>query len=360
MAFASDARTNAPGPKGLPMRTFVARTGKLLQLVLAGLLFGSYLSPWVSPHTFVPLAMLAIAFPHLVLCNLVWLAYRTLRRQPWALVSLAPLLPALLYLPSYLGLHPFARPAVNGIRVMTFNAKYFDVLRFSDEARKLHSAEGVATFLLDQNPDILCTQEFTGDGRVDVLIQDTLIKRLRLTRTKGSLAISDIYSRFPILAEHTERFAESSNAFTYVDLQLPNRRLRVYNLHLQSYGITVDKGERSGFWEVLHHLHAGLRRRALQAQQAADSIAQSPYPVVVCGDLNDVPLSYVYRVVSHGLQEALRTWGWGWGFSYSGPIPLIRIDYMFCSPGLRLTDFRFHREPFSQHQPATALLDEGQ
>ena len=35
-----------------------------------------------------------------------------------------------------------------------------------------------------------------------------------------------------------------------------------------------------------------------------EEIDQSPYPVIVCGDLNDVPNSYAYNHIGRGLRNA--------------------------------------------------------
>ena len=40
-----------------------------------------------------------------------------------------------------------------------------------------------------------------------------------------------------------------------------------------------------------------------QADTIAKYIQQSPYPVIVCGDFNDVPGSYAYRTVKGNLQD---------------------------------------------------------
>src|ERR1017187_5142624 len=80
---------------------------------------------------------------------------------------------------------------------------------------------------------------------------------------------------------------------------------------------------------VLRH---GLESRATQAEEVSDEIRRSPYPVILCGDFNEVPLSYAYRILTQGLHDDFQEAGWGSGTSHSDALPWTRIDYIFSSP----------------------------
>jgi endonuclease/exonuclease/phosphatase family metal-dependent hydrolase len=71
--------------------------------------------------------------------------------------------------------------------------------------------------------------------------------------------------------------------------------------------------------------------RARQAEILREHIAASPHPVIVCGDFNDTPLSYSYRLMSKGLKDSFMEKGWGLGTTYAGALPALRIDYILCS-----------------------------
>ena len=58
-------------------------------------------------------------------------------------------------------------------------------------------------------------------------------------------------------------------------------------------------------------MKTGFIRRAVQADFIKDEINQSPFPVIVCGDFNDVPNSYAYETISEGLQDAFVKKGMG-------------------------------------------------
>jgi endonuclease/exonuclease/phosphatase (EEP) superfamily protein YafD len=51
-------------------------------------------------------------------------------------------------------------------------------------------------------------------------------------------------------------------------------------------------------------LKTAYQYRGAQADILHQKITESPYPVIVCGDFNDVPNSYTYFKVRDDLQDA--------------------------------------------------------
>ena len=79
---------------------------------------------------------------------------------------------------------------------------------------------------------------------------------------------------------------------------------------------------------MVNRLSDNNKLRAMQADTIADIIAASPYPVIVCGDFNDTPISYTYRRVSRKLKDAFREVGRGYSYTYRGFFDMLRIDYV--------------------------------
>ena len=96
--------------------------------------------------------------------------------------------------------------------------------------------------------------------------------------------------------------------------------------------------------------------REEQAEVLASHLRKSPYPVILCGDLNDVPQSFVYHQVAFGLQDAFQTAGKGLGVTYAGPVPGLRIDVILASPSVHVEDCRIGRREFSDHLPVVARI----
>ncbi len=91
--------------------------------------------------------------------------------------------------------------------------------------------------------------------------------------------------------------------------------------------------------------------REEQANYIAKHIQKSPYPVLVCGDLNDTPSSYAYNQLSHGLKDAFKEKGIGFGSTYAGTLPFLRIDYAFTSQDCTVDAFRVIPISSSDHYP---------
>jgi endonuclease/exonuclease/phosphatase family metal-dependent hydrolase len=81
---------------------------------------------------------------------------------------------------------------------------------------------------------------------------------------------------------------------------------------------------------------------------------ESPYPVVVCGDMNDVPNSNAYQIISKNLYDAYTEKGWGVGRTFKFLSPTLRIDYVLHSKELQLAQVNVLQTKLSDHSPVLA------
>ena len=111
------------------------------------------------------------------------------------------------------------------------------------------------------------------------------------------------------------------------------------------------------FKDMLREYAHRNRLRVEQTQLVLDHIQKSPHPVVVCGDFNDAPLSFIYRKFSNILKDGFFEKGNGFSFSYRGNIPFLRIDYIFTSPTLSFQEYQTVRTlTYSDHYPVVARI----
>jgi endonuclease/exonuclease/phosphatase family metal-dependent hydrolase len=85
-------------------------------------------------------------------------------------------------------------------------------------------------------------------------------------------------------------------------------------------------------------------------------IEKSPYPVIVCGDFNDSPISYCYQSFSDQLIDSFKEAGNGIGSSYAGTMPSYRIDYVFHSDEFKAIRYNTIKDKLSDHYPVTVEL----
>src|SRR5690606_28451465 len=125
-----------------------------------------------------------------------------------------------------------------------------------------------------------------------------------------------IFSRYPIVRYK----AHQLSPYIYLvenDVDINGTIVRVGVVHLQSFGLSDEdkavieevkqeqdreslRKSRSFIWKF----NEAYVRRAEESDKAKAIIEQSPYPVIVCGDFNDLPYSYTYTTIKGPLKDA--------------------------------------------------------
>jgi endonuclease/exonuclease/phosphatase (EEP) superfamily protein YafD len=74
----------------------------------------------------------------------------------------------------------------------------------------------------------------------------------------------------------------------------------------------------------------------------------------VAGDFNNPPRGVLYRRMSVQLSDSFRAAGGGFGYTFRSDFPAMRIDYIWCAPGVRVVRCRTVRSRASDHLPVIA------
>ena len=159
------------------------------------------------------------------------------------------------------------------------------------------------------------------------------------------------------------------------DIKMPDRQLRIINVHLQSIGLNdsdrqtyrnithLDSvGDRGQMSRVRHSLLSKLsgafRRRASEAHQLRSIIDQCPANVVLCGDFNDTPASYTYWTVrGNDLKDANAERGCGFTNTCNSDKMLFHIDHILYRGSLRAMAIRRDKAGTSDHYPQLATFE---
>lgn len=352
-------------------------------MAVAGLL-ASYLAPYVDPKNFWFVAFFGLAYPVLVIANICFVVYWAVQLKLRCLISLAAILGGWMTLRNFAQVSFEGSPAEDStktrIKVMSYNVRLFDLYNWSNN---LQTRDKMFSLIADQAPDIMCLQEFytSENGKFNNL--DTLLKLQKAKCYDAEYTITlrstdhwgiATFSVYPIVNSGKIVFnTRSNNICIFSDLLIGSDTVRVYNMHLQSikfgyadYKFIEDlkkNGEAEEFDEksmnLLRRLKRGFVKRSEQASLVADHIARCPYPVIVCGDFNDTPSSFVYHRIGEGLTDAFVESGNGLGRTYVGEFPSFRIDYILHSPQLKGYNFNTVHERLSDHFPITCTLETG-
>ena len=182
-----------------------------------------------------------------------------------------------------------------------------------------------------------------------------------------------IYSKFRILnsgrVDCINAVDTSRTVSVWADLRIWNDTVRVFCNHLRSTHIKSDDGDylmnyrfltdtarHEKLRSILNRMRYNSISRSLQVDTIARLIAATPHARIVCGDFNDTPLSYTYRRMSQGLQDAFREKGRGFSHTYRGFYNTFRIDYILASGEFEFLSYEVPAVEFSDHHPVFVRL----
>jgi len=352
-------------------------------LLIAALLISVWL-PYLSPQLWWPSGFAGLLFPVLLCLNLlfipVWLLYR--KKYYWLPIA-ATLFSYKAILVSF-SLHLSQEP-VTGLRpasqftVMTFNTSSMGVKGYKLD-KELHAS--IIHTLKEASPDLLCLQEFyTNDdpkltNNISAIQQNLGYPHYYFTADKTHWNTWHygiiLFSRYPVI--HTRKIpcgyseAGSGSSILEADVLINSDTVRIYTAQLRSYMFNPAELSQINAIKSLDGNHAQLpaaralaykmrhtfTTRARQAQLLHGLTTESPYPVIVCGDMNDTPVSYTYYIVSQQLQDAFLEKGSGIGRTLSFLSPTLRIDYILAHSQFNIHGYRTFTNASFEHFPVMA------
>jgi endonuclease/exonuclease/phosphatase family metal-dependent hydrolase len=341
--------------------------------VFALTLLISYLAVSINPGVFALPAFFGLAYPYLLLINIIIVIIWAMLLRFEALISVFVIAIGLTHFSNYIRLTRPSGNKTNTFKVLSYNVRLFNYF----ENHNANSEKKITEFIKSQTPDIICLQEFFVSGFPAVeleLIKNALggkyyshMKVLGSGKNRSYGIVT--LSKFPIISKGEIVHPGSSSLSIYTDILILNDTFRIYNNHLQSF--RLKRMERSFMEELTANddketmnevkslsvsLKKGFVKRALQAQVVKDHINKSPFPVIVAGDFNDTPVSYTYRKIRKGLNDSFVNSGYGAGFTYKGNYPPNRIDYILYDDALINSYFEIKKVRYSDHYPIIAYF----
>ena len=319
----------------------------------------------VNPAGNTARSLLVYALPVLIIGNAVLLLYwLIMRRWHWALIPFITLLCCIPYIGT---LYQFGEPgeAVEkqpGLKIATYN-----VALFGREASGF-MAQDILSEMKKQKVDICCFQEYS-DHSGDKKNSDSY-KEYFPYMVMGQHDMV-VYSRYPIVRSKNIPFEMTNNSAMWVEVKVEDQVIRVYNAHLETTGINttmhraakaqVNTGIETESNRLLRALYGnytiGMMARAGQANVLAMDMRESEVPVIVCGDFNDVPYSYVYNTMLGDKADGFKECGSGYMYTFRGGKKNVRIDYIFHDKVFKGMTYYKKELTYSDHYPVFMKLD---
>lgn len=256
-----------------------------------------------------------------------------------------------------------------GIKVVSYNVQNFAGKKITDQQA---CATRILEFLNGQNADIICLQDvLLNNNRIFSVKRAAknleTIEHYHYARTGSSFG-QVTYTRYPIIKMGEIRFKKSPNMAIYTDVLIDSDTVRIFNVHLQSYRIDprkyeiidspgiVEEEDIREIREIGGKLKRAFQMRAEQVREIKKLIDKTTYPVIICGDFNDTPVSYTYQQMKDGLSDAFVGSGNGLARTYIGKLPSFRIDNILHSTNFKSYNFKANNFRSSDHLPISCLL----
>ena len=347
---------------------FFGLTSRVLMLIVAGLLILSYASIVLNPAKVWFISLVGIFFVPLSLLNFLLLLWAVKRRSKSFMIPLLALLPAFFFVGRYVQFDSeedrIARMSHTGntLKMVSYNVGRF-ALDDGEFSSRTDCADSVFSFILEQDPDIICLQEFHISDAKN--IRSLLRKRMSdyhaeyyMFPTSNGAFGNVTLSRIPVKDKGMIKFDGSANLAIYTDYEFNDRKFRVYNCHFESYNISMSgllkamaKRDKTVFSETGNKMKRSITRRPKQVDRVFSDIEKCPVDAFVCGDFNDNPMSYTYYRMTRGRKDAFVEAGDGFGATYASLWPVLRIDYILFPEKFKAVSHEIPRVPYSDHYP---------
>ena len=226
---------------------------------------------------------------------------------------------------------------------MSYNTNYFNNYYRNDTT----VGERIVAFVKDNDPDIVCFQEFSKRG-------DKKFKYYPFKYISNDKGIQAVYSKYPIIANGSLNFPNTKNNAIYADIVINKDTIRVYNIHLQSLNIRPGSFKR----ETPHRLFKRLGDSFIKQRQQAELIVahskDSPYRKIICADLNNTQYSNVFHEIKGDMRDSFKEKGKGYGSTYIFKFLPIRIDFIMMDKSIEIKAHRNFEEKLSDHYAVMA------
>lgn len=360
--------------------TFFDKLVRFLAVVLAVVLVFGFLAGRFDPRQYPLIPFFGLAYPFILFLNFFMVIWWCIRKRWIFAVSTVVLI--LLGWQAFTATIGFSGEAGKGskadpdlLRMMTYNVHSF-------KPYGLENVESVKQQMLEliakENPDVICFQEYFTRRKGSFDITDSL-KRILNTSHYYFVPSSQnnyeatglaIFSRYPIKNRGIIVFGENfgGNASIYIDLEVNKKKVRIYNVHLQS--ISFDKQDYTYIDKVAKKMDAELQpskrilsllknaflKRSGQVDIMKAHMKECKTPFLIAGDFNDTPASYAVTQLTKSLNNTFQEQGVGLGRTYNGKFPNFQIDYIATTKDIKVINHLVIPAKLSDHFPVRSDL----
>lgn len=341
----------------------------------------SYCATVVDPLSFWYFTMFGLAYPFILLANVLFLILWVLLRKWFFLYSLVFILIGYQPLTRTFGFRFATEKQIladsNSLNLMTYN-----VHNFRNQKGELDTTltNGFLSLIKSEDPDVIGFQEFFSRHKGKYDFKDSVFKQLDFKSYYFSKTDSNdyeytgvaVYSKYPVIGKGEVKFEtrEGGNKAIWVDIKKNQQIIRVYAVHLASISFQPEdysfinevkedinnSKDVTSSKRIIRKLKIAFEKRSKEVKLLKKHMASCTTPYVVMGDFNDTPASYTLAQMSEGLKNAFKEKGAGLAKTYNGDFPNFQIDYILASPSFHVETYKIIKKDYSDHYPIKVSL----
>jgi endonuclease/exonuclease/phosphatase family metal-dependent hydrolase len=333
----------------------------VLNIILIVLTILAYALPFLAPKAFPLLSVLTLILPLFLIFNALFFIYWLVQLKRQLIFSGIFLLLGITFINKFYKFSSNEKEKEEkDFTVMSYNVRLFNLFEWIDDDA---IGNKILTFINDNNPDILCVQEYSENAHIDLRVYKYKAVFMEGKQIKTGQAI---FSKFPIFNKGNLQLKDIGNNITFADIKKGKDTIRVYNIHLQSIKISPDVNEISEGVEKINQkksqqlfsrIRDAFKKQEQQAELLANHKKECHYPIIIAGDMNNSAFSYVYRSIKGNLNDSFEEMGKGFGQTYNFKYYPARIDYIFADKRMKVKSFKnFSNFKNSDHYPVMTRL----
>ena len=216
-------------------------------IILIVLTILAYVLPFLAPKAFPLLSVLTLILPLFLILNALFFIYWLFQLKRQLILSGIILLLGITFINKF---YKFSSNEVakeeKDFTVMSYNVRLFNLFEWIDDDA---IGSKILTFINENNPDVLCIQEYSENAHVDLRVYKYKAVFMEGNKIKTGQAI---FSKFPIFNQGNLQIKDVGNNITFADIKKGKDTIRVYNIHLQSIKISPDVNEISENVETIN------------------------------------------------------------------------------------------------------------